>query len=256
MSPIIIGAGRGSRLKTFTTNQPKCYALIGEVRILNWILKAFADAKLETPVFIGGYCMNQIRKDYPHLNFCHNTNWKDNGILASLMCAKSYMAEGFICSYSDILFHGSIVEDAVKHSGEIVICVDTHWRDRYVNRSQHPEIEAEKVIAKDGQVMSIYQKLEKNNSEKVTGEYIGVAKFTPKGTKLFLEYYHRIHKKFAGKIWRENKLFEKANIIFLLQEMVEQGELIHIVTTKGKYIEIDTDEDYHLANKLWIKEFQ
>ena len=41
MRPIIIGAGRGSRLKAMTDTQPKCYATVGGRRILDWTLEAF-----------------------------------------------------------------------------------------------------------------------------------------------------------------------------------------------------------------------
>ena len=46
MRPIIIGAGRGSRLKALTDEQPKCYAPIGGRRILDWMLEALAEAGL------------------------------------------------------------------------------------------------------------------------------------------------------------------------------------------------------------------
>ena len=46
MKAIIIGAGRGSRLKSMTDNQPKCYATIGGRRILDWTLDAFDGAGL------------------------------------------------------------------------------------------------------------------------------------------------------------------------------------------------------------------
>src|SRR6185503_6025660 len=50
---IIIGAGRGSRLKAMTDNQPKCYATVGGRKILDWTLEAFDRAGLENDkVFI------------------------------------------------------------------------------------------------------------------------------------------------------------------------------------------------------------
>ena len=53
--PIIIGAGRGSRLNALTDGQPKCYIRVGGRRILDWMLESLAAAGLETPVFVGGY---------------------------------------------------------------------------------------------------------------------------------------------------------------------------------------------------------
>ena len=38
------------------------------------------------------------------------------------------MDAGFVCSYSDILYRSSVVQRALAHPGDIVLCVDTEWR--------------------------------------------------------------------------------------------------------------------------------
>src|SRR6186997_2752772 len=109
-----------------TDNQPKCYATVGGRRILDWTLEAFDDAGLrDKQVFIGGYQIDQIRGHYPDLTFVHNADWQNNNILLSLMHAENQMDEGFVCAYSDILFRDTVVKDALNHSGDVVLCVDT-----------------------------------------------------------------------------------------------------------------------------------
>ena len=251
MNAIIIGAGRGARLKSMTDSQPKCYATVGGRRILDWTLEAFDGAGLcEGKVFIGGYQIDQIRRDYPSLTFAHNADWQNNNILLSLMHAEGHMAGGFVCAYSDILFRDSVVREALEHPGDIVLCVDTRWRDRYADRSQHPEHDAEKVIVERDRVLRVHREIP---SEDAHGEYIGVAKFSPRGAELFREHYHRVKRQYAGKPWREAKVFEKAYLILLFQEMIEHDVPIHFVATHGDYMEIDTEEDYALANRDWPK---
>jgi choline kinase len=252
MQPIIIGAGRGSRLKSMTDTQPKCYATVGGRRILDWTLEAFAGAGLPDPVFIGGYQIDQIRRDYPRMTYRHNADWPNNNILLSLFHAEQDMADGFVCAYSDILFRDTVVRDAVNHPGDIVLCVDTKWRDRYVDRSQHPEHDAEKVKVSGDRVTDVHRDME---SAQADGEYIGVAKCTARGAALLKEHYHRVQREYAGKPWREAKVFEKAYLILLFQEMIEQGVPIHMVPTHGDYMEIDTEEDYALANRDWPRKF-
>jgi len=253
MQPIIIGAGRGQRLGSHTDEQPKCYVRVGDRSILDWTLNAFASARLKTPVFIGGYQIDRIRADHPHLTFCNNRDWQHNNILASLMHAESHMLEGFVCSYSDILFRDTVVRDAIDHGGDIVLCVDTRWRDRYVHRSEHPEDDAEKVILDGDRVVRIARDIASNDAD---GEYIGVAAMTPTGARLFIEHYHRVASTFSGQPWRGAAVFEKAYLILLFQEMIEQGAEIRMAPTDGQYMEIDTEEDLHLANEVWIRRFK
>jgi L-glutamine-phosphate cytidylyltransferase len=249
---IIIGAGRGSRLKAMTDHQPKCYATVGGRRILDWTLEAFAGAGLADTVFIGGYQIDQIRKDYPGLTYCHNADWENNNILLSLFHAEAHMESGFVCAYADILFRDTVVRAALAHPADIVLCVDTRWRERYTNRSQHPEDDAEKVIAEDDRVVRIHRQIP---SAAATGEYIGVARFSARGAALLREHYQRVRREYAGRAWREAKVFEKAYLILLFQEMIEQGVAIHLVPTHGDYMEIDTEEDYALANNDWVHRF-
>ena len=253
MRTIIIGAGRGSRLNSMTDKEPKCYATVGGRRILDWTLEAFEEAGLSDPVFIGGYQIEQIRADYPHLTFCHNTGWENNNILLSLFHAEPYMDGGFVCSYADILFRDTIVRDALNHPGDIVLCVDTRWRERYADRSQHPEHDAEKVRVEGDRVVHVHREIPSENAH---GEYIGVTRFSPAGARLLKENFHRVRRGCAGKPWREAKVFEKAYLILLFQEMIERGVAIHMVPTHGDYMEIDTEEDYALANRDWPRRFE
>lgn len=251
MQAIIIGAGRGRRLKALTESQPKCYAPVGGRRILDWTLEAFESANLSTgggPVFIGGYRIDDIRANYPHLTFCHNADWPNNNVLVSLFHAEHHMEDGFVCSYADILFRESIIRRALEHPGDIVLCVDTHWRDRYADRTEHPEDDAEKVRAEGDRVVQIHRDIEAYEAD---GEYIGVARFTAEGARLLRDHYHRVRKAYAGRIWREAKVFEQAYLIHLFQEMIEQGVDIRMVSTAGDYMEIDTEEDFALANRDW-----
>ena len=55
--------------------------------------------------------------------------------------------------------------------------------------------------------------------------------------------------------WREAKVFEKSYLILLIQEMIEHDVPVHFVATHGDYAEIDTEEDYALANQDWPKRF-
>lgn len=252
MRPIIIGAGRGSRLNALTDNQPKCYAPIGHKRILDWILESMAEAGLETPVFIGGYQIDMIRADYPQLEFCHNDNWPNNNILASLFYADRHMSDGFVCSYADILYRGNVIRRAVDHEGDIVLCVDVDWRSRYVRRSQHPEDDAEKVLADGDRVVRITRDI---LSVEASGEYIGVARFSPRAVQWLRTHHNRIRQEFSGRVWRDNTVFEKAYLIHLFQEMIEQGLEFHMVTTDGEYMEVDTEEDYALACQQWPERF-
>ena len=248
MKTIIIGAGRGKRLKSMTDEQPKCYVEIAGRSIIDWTLEALNGAGLRDIVFIGGYRIDQIRSDFPSFTFCHNADWRNNNILVSLFCAEEHMDGGFVCSYSDILYRSPVVKKALAHPADIVLCVDTDWRNRYAARTEHPEADGEKITLEGDRVTRIHRSIP---PDEAPAEYTGVAKFSPRGAALLRDHYHRVRRDYAGKPWREAAVFEKAYKIMLFQEMLEHGVDMRLVTTHGDYIEVDTEQDFEYATRVW-----
>lgn len=248
MQAIIIGAGRGARLMPTTADAPKCFAEVGGRRILDHALAAFRANGIDRIAFIGGYQIDKVRQAYPHFTFRHNHQWEQNNILASLFFAQDLMADGFICSYSDILYTSKVIERALASQHDISLVVDTAWADRYTERTEHPPDDAEKVTVQNGVVTKVHREIP---PAEAYGEYIGVAKFSPAGAARLCEHYQQCRAQFAGKPFREAKLFEKAYLIQLLQQMIEAGQPMAHVDTPGEYIEIDTQQDFEYARKHW-----
>ncbi len=248
MQAIIIGAGRGARLMPATAETPKCFAQVGDRRILDWTIAAFRENGIEQIRFIGGYRIDCVRDAYPDLDFRHNDNWENNNILASLFYAEDLMDQPFICCYSDILFTPQLIADMLAIEDDIALGVDTQWLDRYEHRTQHPSDDAEKVTVDNARVTRVHREI---SDEDAHGEFIGVAKFSAKGAACLKDHYHRCRQQFAGGPFREAKLFEKAYLIHLLEEMIQQDVTMAHVDTPGGYIEIDTQEDFDYARRVW-----
>jgi phosphoenolpyruvate phosphomutase len=248
MKAIIIGAGRGRRLMPTTADTPKCYAEIQGRRMLDWALRAFAGAHVTDICFIGGYQIEKVRRDYPHFTFRHNDNWENNNILLSLMYAEDQMNDGFICCYSDILFTSKVVQRTLNHPGEIALSTDTRWLERYTHRTMHPPDDAEKVTVANGQVTRVHRGIAPKDAH---GEYTGIARFTAKGAAQLREHFHAARRKFSGKPFREAAIFEKAYLILLFQQMIEDGVPMTHADTPGSYMEVDTQQDFELAQKNW-----
>ena len=248
MRAIIIGAGRGQRLMPTTANYPKCFAEIQGRRILDWSLEAFAANGINEICFIGGYRIDSVRKNYPNFIFRHNTDWANNNILASLMHAEDLMEQPFICSYSDTLFSSSVITGLLESNKDITLSVDTGWTERYSYRTLHPPDDAEKVTVHNERVTRVHRGIDESEAH---GEYTGVAKFSAIGAAKLKKHYAHRRASLSGKPYREAPIFEKAYLIHLLQDMIEKKVSIHHVDTPGEYMEIDTQEDFELAQTQW-----
>jgi choline kinase len=250
MRPIVIGAGRGSRLGPETAEIPKALVPVMGRPMLEWILEALGAAGFtrKDVVYICGYKAEVVRARYPEFTFVLNRDWEKNNILASLLCAREHLAAGFVSSYADIVYRGSAVKKAVASPHDKVLVCDTDWRRRYVARTQHPESDAEKMRAEGERIVELSRRIP---SEAASGEFIGVTKFTPNGARELVAGFDEARAKWAGQTWREGRTFERAYLIDLLQDMLERGSAFHRVDTHGGYMEIDTQQDLASAEQWW-----
>jgi choline kinase len=250
MRPIVIGAGRGSRLGPETDEIPKALVPVMGRPMLEWVLEALGAAGFarKDVLFICGYRADVVRARYPEFSFVDNHDWERNNILASLLCARAELSGGFVSTYADIVYRGSTVKKLVASPHDKVLACDTDWRRRYVDRSQHPEKDAEKMRAEGDRVIELSRRIP---SELASGEFIGVAKFTPDGAREMVAAFDAARGRNAGKEYREGRTFERAYLIDLFQEMIEHGATFSRVDTHGGYMEIDTQEDLACAAKWW-----
>lgn len=250
MRAIIIGAGRGSRLEHHTRHIPKTLVEVMGRPMLDWILEALNGAGIgpENVVFICGYAEHEVKKRYPEFSFVTNDAWESNNILASLMYARSFLSDGAIVSYADIVYDADIASRLVKSVSDITLGCDTAWRRRYLDRQQHPESDAEKLRARGSRVVELSRRIE---SEQAQGEFIGVMKVSPAGGASLCNAYDRAQAAHARKPYREGRPFERAYLIDLLQDMLENGVEMRRENTPGCYMEIDTVEDLAHAERWW-----
>jgi len=248
--PILIGAGRGMRLEHMTAEIPKTLVPVMGRPMLEWILEALNEAGFtrRDVVFICGYRAAELESRYPDFTYVHNPEWENNNILASLFYAREHIQGGFVSSYTDIVYEGDVVRRLVASPHAITLACDTDWRRRYVGRTRHPETDAEKMRAQGDRVLEVSRRIA---SEQAAGEFIGVAKITAEGARALASAYDHVRAQFAGKTWREGRTFERAYLIDLFQDMIENGADMRRVDTHGGYMELDTLEDLRLAASWW-----
>jgi len=244
MKAIIIAAGLGSRLKELTQDTPKCLQPVGDRTILQHQLDAFEANGVREVSLVRGHCAERIR--HPGLTYYLNPDYRDNNILASLMCAEEEMNDAFIATYSDILFEPEVVGRLQECQDDIAVVVDTDWEQMYEGRTDHPADEAEKTIFDDDlNVIEIGKAMD--HPERVQGEFIGMLKCSQHGARIFRSYYEQAKATFAGKPFVRAEVFEKAYVTDFIQHLVDESVPVRCVPIRQGWMEIDTVQDLEIA---------
>ena len=241
---LIVAAGLGSRLKGHTKSNPKCMLDFSGKTLLERQLLSYKDNSIENILLIRGYMKNKI--NYKGIKYFDNNDYKNNNILNSIFYGEDVINGNIIISYSDILFEPFIVKRAMESDHDISVIVDVDWKDYYVDRKDHPLSEAENVIFNSNNEVIKIGKIA-SEKEEVHGEFIGMIKLNHKGCEILKQNFHRVKKSFWNKPFQRAKIFQKAYLTDMIQELVDIGIKVHCVIIERGWKEIDTVEDYKKA---------
>ena len=103
--PIILAAGRGSRMGNLTKNKPKSFVNIGKnKKLIDKVIDNFSNSQLEKITIITGYKSKKF-KQFNNIDRIKNKKWKTTNIFGSLIHADKILSK-FECiiSYADIYY--------------------------------------------------------------------------------------------------------------------------------------------------------
>jgi len=247
MKAIIVAAGRGRRLGQETDAIPKCMVRVAGKPILHRQLESLAAAGVDEVVIVRGYRGDRIAPPAggPPVRFVENPAWAENNILTSLFYAEAEMRDGFVFSYSDIVFAPEHARGVVASPGPIALVVDRRWRDAYEGRTQHPVSEAELARVAEGAGGPIVARVGKRlvAEADAAGEFTGLARFTAEGAAALVEVWDEALARGRTAPFGAAATLNNAYLSDGLNAVAERGVALRPVFMDGRWREIDTEED-------------
>jgi choline kinase len=179
MKAIILAAGRGSRMKNFTDDRPKCLVELRGRSLLDWQLQALHDAGITKIAIVTGY-KRELLANRRLIEF-HNSRWSETNMVSSLTCAGEWLeSEPCIVSYSDIFYEASAVKSLMVCSASLAVTYDPNWLELWTKRFGDPLLDAETFrLSPDGSLSEIGNK--PKTVEEVQGQYMGLLRFSQEG---------------------------------------------------------------------------
>lgn len=234
MRALILAAGRGSRMRALTAQQPKCLVPIDSRPLLEWQLESLRAAGIHQIGVVRGYQAAQIQP--PDCALFENPRWAETNMVATLQRADAWLcAEECVISYSDILYHPDTVAALITAPEDIAITYDQRWHELWKDRFADALSDAETFqSSSDGRLLAIGARAA--TLSEVQGQYMGLLKFTPTGWDLITQYLHSLSPT------RRDRL----DMTSLLSALLQRGTTITTVPIQGKWCEVDSDNDLAL----------
>jgi phosphoenolpyruvate phosphomutase len=251
---VIIAAGSGKSLLPLTEDRPQCMLDIKGRTVLERQLETLRACGVQEIAVVRGYRKETVTA--PGVRFYDNDAFDESGELASLFAAEPELHGRVLFLYSDILFERAVLEKVLRAEGDVVIAVDRAWvdqRDRLLPLAKPADLVVTSDPPRPGrrslgedwrdELVLIGQRIA---PEAATGEFIGLAAFSPRGVELARETHARAVAAGAAP-FHEAASIRYAAFTDLLQTLVATDHPVTCVSTWKGWLEIDTFEDYQRA---------
>ncbi|MBI2576116.1 phosphocholine cytidylyltransferase family protein [Candidatus Woesearchaeota archaeon] len=228
MDAIILAAGKGTRLLPLTKNTPQCLLPIGGIPMLQHQAKALKKAGIKDISVICGYLADKVESYAKSLgiNSLLHPFFDVSGNALTLWSAREEIKKGCIFLYSDIVFEDTIIRDLLKKNGDIILLIAKDGlRD-----------ESEKVVEKDGKIISIGKDSRKGQN----GEFTGIVSLSKRGASQLIESIEALAKATLD-----------VSMIGVFSAMLSKGiEIKACDVAKAHYVDVDFPQDIEKAEKM------
>jgi len=245
MKAIIIAAGSGKRISMDVKDIPKSMVKVNGKLIIEHQLSVLKQAEIDEIIVITGPHSEKFKLKNVH--YVKDHNYDKHDILGSLMEAKDFLKNNVLVLYSDIIFELKIIQQILDSKGDISIGVDMNWKKMYEGRTDHPRSEAENIQLDNlKKITKIKKNIQNENND--VGEFLGIIKFSSRGSELFVKKYEELIKTHTG-VFQQASSVSKAYLTDMIQELIESKIDVESVLISGKWCEIDTMQDLKNAEK-------
>ena len=248
MIGIIIAAGSGKRISNDVKDLPKSLLMINGKPLIDYQIQALKQVGIKDIVVITGRHDNKFELN--NVQYVKDHYYEKHDILGSLMEAKDFLKNDVLVLYSDIIFESKVIQQIMDSKVDISIAIDINWEKKYKGRTEHPKHEAENVQLNEiKKIIKIKKNIKNENND--VGEFLGIVKFSPYGSGLFVKQYEELIKTHVGTFQQAPSVL-KAYLTDMIQELIDSKIDVEPVIISGKWYEIDTAQDLERAQKIFI----
>ncbi len=228
MKAIILAAGKGARLRKYH-NKPKCLLTFSKnkISIIERLCKILNKKGINKIFIVTGYKESLIKNKLGNIaKYIHFKNFNKSNNLQSLLAAKKELKGEIICFFSDLIFDEKIIDKILNKKLDFCLAIDT---SKVLKDTMRIKLKRNNVIN-----IGSHIKVSKGH-----GNFIGISKFSKKGTKMLKKYLisHKDNRK------------DYYTVVF--NKMVDDGRIINYLDTKKLFWkEIDTIKDLNSMNKI------
>lgn len=234
---VILAAGRGTRLNSYTADVPKCLLPLGKSVLLDYQLTALEAVGVDTVILSAGFGIEKVerfletRSGTARVIVEYNPFYDVSNNLVSLWNVRHHLSGGFILTNGDNLFEPEVVRRIASTPGNIVLGAR--------KKPAYDDDDMKIALDPSGNVRAVNKGL---GGEEISAESIGIMAFNTIGSEAMIEELCRMVRQAEGL---------RAYYLRAIEGIIERVSWPIKIADIGslKWMEIDYPEDYELAQR-------
>ena len=241
---VILAATRGSKLEDLTVDRPKCMVDVRGKPLLHRLVGSFNDAGVRELTVVTGYKADTV--NFPGINTAENTEFETTGEVASLACSMDALKGECVVSYGDIMFRSHVLNQLLDCEADIAVVVDANWKQERAETTKRTVDLAACNHAYTGdyfddEVSELTRLDSAMNEADANGEWIGLAKFSAKGSELLRAELDNM---------KSDGSLGKASMNDLFNRLIDSGAKPQVVYITGNWLDVNDAFDLARARNF------
>lgn len=241
---VVLAASRGKELGALTADVPKALVRIRGKSLLAHIVGTYHSIGVKDLCVVRGYRKEAI--DLPSLRYVDNDEYAATGEAYSLHLALEACeeeAQHLIVSYGDVLAKKYIFEALVETDADLVIAVDTNWRESANRHRAADYVRCSAPHSRNDYYQEVFleRMSETLTGQDVHGEWMGLLKVKASA---------RQELRAAARELVVDRGLRQAKLLDLLNALVASGRRVRVVYTTGHWLDVDSLDDVVAAGEF------
>lgn len=236
MQTLILAAGKGTRLRPYTNDRPKCMVALAGKPLLHRQMEAMKACGVNDGMtIIGGYRAEDLNTQGGDLVL--NPEFASTNMVRTLFCARDKMKPGedLLISYGDIIYEPSVLQAILDCDEPVCLAADREWKRLWQLRMDEPLGDAETFLMDAAGYVTELGKKPKSY-EQVHAQYMGLVKVRGDKVQAFIDCFDELDR---DAIY-DGKDFDNMYMTSFIQLLIDAGWPVKACLVDNGWLEVDT----------------